>query len=232
MLVRLGGAVLTFIGAFSFSGIVGTLGDATRAAGDNPLGAISVAVGVAMLVYGFRDAIIGSLGVARPRTIERSVRDWLDAEHYTVTKSAAPPDNALFSYTAADAGQRKYVIAYATNAPVRIEIAAAVRFSTDQAEHMTDASNADWRALMIRLAGAASGPTLSSKMENIGNGSAFIFYVIASILAHDVDFQAFFEHIHQVRGCVMQAQMIMGDVAATVAERTAPPIPPPESVEP
>lgn len=95
--VRVGGIILTLAGILPDNGLP-LIAQIINSASKHPIRAILVGLGVALILYSFKDQILDLFGIRTHKRLEGDIRGWLDAFRYSVKREA--DDQANFKFLA------------------------------------------------------------------------------------------------------------------------------------
>lgn len=98
---RVGGIILALAGGLPDNGWT-FIGQVVNHASSSPVRTILVVVGVALILYSFKDRILNALGIRTVQRLESDVRSWLDAFEYSVKRIPRPKAHFEFQVTPED----------------------------------------------------------------------------------------------------------------------------------
>lgn len=214
---RAGAWAVAVIGSlWTFTGVTGAIDDAGEAISDHPIGAIVLLAGIALLVWGYWHTILRLFGVVTTKTMERDLREWLDAEGYTVTKIG----DFMYNVVGPKEPKVPLIVGRVEANPTRIEIVASAGFSDDDKAIMSGVPAAVMRGLFVQihtLAMSASG-RVAHIIEGANDPEKFRVVVISYVHDEDFEYRTFFPEVSLVRKTVLGAALIMSNAARTREE--------------
>jgi hypothetical protein len=95
---RVGGLILALAGGLPDNGWT-FMGQVVNRASSSPLRTALVIVGIALILYSFKDQVLNALGIRTLKRLESDVRSWLDAFGYSVKREADDATNFKFTAT-------------------------------------------------------------------------------------------------------------------------------------
>jgi len=218
-LFKVGSLAIALVGAFSFTGVVHSLGHARHAMAHNPVASTVLIVGILLILFSFRDTFLAPFGWMSPTRAERLIKGYLETQHYGITRNSAPPN---FVLVAQDDATRKFAITWQTTPYVSVFISASWGVGDELSTVWSTATPAELRSLTTRL--MEVGTRLEgggAVLENLGDADkASIFY--GTRIPRDLlNYEEFFRRLTAVEGCLIMAINLTTDLLETLKERQA-----------
>lgn len=213
---KLVGGGLVLIGAFSFSRIWELVESAGGALADNVLGAVLLVLGLAILGFLYRDALLSPLGAMGPERAARLVRIWLESEGCEVVEDQPVPD---FVFKVKDNWGRNFGVSWQTKPYRGVQIDTVVDIGVDQSI-WARSTRAELRRLDERLMEITVGMERSGVSVTDIADATKARVVYGGIVPRDlINYDDFFHQFYAIQGRTALAIKIMNGHIATLQER-------------
>ena len=216
---KAGGYVIAAVSALGLTGASDVATDGWDAVRDRPFMAVGLAVGLALLAWGYRDDFLHRFGVVRPAHLQKQVLAWLHEEQYTITphKKNAPD----FVYAITDTfGNGPYAVLMRQQTPLGLEIKGAIRLTDDHhIVAMRGASPALVRRMRVAIHTGITAQSVAMRTEGDPSGWSIEFSEI--VTSETVTRDAFLTAVQSVRRAIGTTILILIDTVETAKEESA-----------